>query len=144
MPSLNQLMPARLAFIRLRVFIWNNFWGMDIHHSVRVSMSAKLDRTYPKGVHIGANTVVTFGAVVLAHDKSRALKTDTYIGENCFIGAHSLIFPGVRIGDQCIVGAGSVVNKDVPSNTIVAGNPAKVIRSGIETNRYGVLKEQFR
>ena len=43
------------------------------------------------------------------------------------------------IGDQVIVGAGSVVTKDVPAQSIVAGNPAKVVRSGIQTIAYGRL-----
>ena len=42
--------------------------------------------------------------------------------------------PGVKIGNQVIVGAGSVVTKDVPSNCIVAGNPAKIIKTGIIMN----------
>ena len=45
--------------------------------------------------------------------------------------------PGVRIGNNCIVGAGAVVTKDVPDFSIVAGNPATIIRSGIEVGRYG-------
>jgi exopolysaccharide acyltransferase PssR len=59
---------------------------------------------------------------------------DTYIGENCFIGINAMILPGVRIGDQVIVGAGAVVTKDVPANSVVAGNPAKVIKTGITMN----------
>ncbi|NJO13926.1 MAG: acyltransferase [Rhizobiales bacterium] len=74
----------------------------------------------------------------------RKKRQDTFIGECCFIGAHSLILPGVRIGDHCIIAAGSIVSKDVPSHSIAAGNPASVIRSGIETTRYGVLTEEFR
>ena len=50
------------------------------------------------------------------------------IGDNCWIGAGAIICPGVSIGDNVVVGAGSVVVKDVPSDTVVAGNPAKVIR----------------
>ncbi len=47
--------------------------------------------------------------------------------------------PGVTIGDEVIVGAGAVVTKDVPSHCIVAGNPAKIIKTGIKTGRYGHL-----
>lgn len=61
----------------------------------------------------------------------------TWIGRNCFIGGESLILPGVTIGDNCVIGAGSVVTKDVPARSIVAGNPAKVIRSEIDVGRYG-------
>ena len=50
------------------------------------------------------------------------------IGGDCWIGGGSIILPGVMIGDRCIIGAGSVVTKDVPSDTTVAGNPAKVIK----------------
>ena len=50
------------------------------------------------------------------------------IGDNCWIGGGSIICPGVTIGDNVVVGAGSVVVKDVPSNVVVAGNPAKIIR----------------
>lgn len=143
MASLNQFLPFRNVLIRSRIFLWNHVWGMNIHPTSRISMSAKLDKTYPAGIHIGAYTTVTFKVAILSHDMCRALKTDTRIGENCFIGAHAIILPGVTIGDQCIVAAGSVVDREVPSNSIVAGNPAKVIRSGITTRRYGVLEEVF-
>lgn len=53
---------------------------------------------------------------------------DMNIGANVFIGAKSLILPGVYIGDGAIVGAGSVVTKDVEAWTIVGGNPAKFIK----------------
>jgi len=46
---------------------------------------------------------------------------------------------GVTIGDEVIVGSGAVVTKNVPSHTIVAGNPAHVIREGIRTKKYGQL-----
>lgn len=51
------------------------------------------------------------------------------IGDNCWIGGGAVICPGVTIGDNVVVGAGSVVVKDVPSNVVVAGNPAKIIRN---------------
>jgi len=111
--------------------------GMDIHPTVEMSLSAKPDFTFPKGVHIGAYTYVAFGARILTHDRTRGLYTHTKIGQNCFIGGESLILPGITIGDNCVIGAGSVVTKDVPPRTIVAGNPATVIREGIEVGTYG-------
>ena len=50
------------------------------------------------------------------------------IGDNVWIGGSATILPGVSIGDNVTIGAGSVVTKDVESNTVVAGNPAKIIR----------------
>lgn len=132
----NHLLSLRLWFLR-------RYYGMDVHPGCKISLKANLDRTNPSGVHIDDGSYIAFGAVILAHDMSRVLTTDTYIGKNCFIGAHAIIMPGVRIGDHCIVASGSVVTQDVPANSIVGGNPAKVVRSGIQTRRWGILEEHF-
>lgn len=50
------------------------------------------------------------------------------IGDNVWIGAHVCVLPGVTIGNNCVIGAGSVVNRDIPANTLAAGNPCRVIR----------------
>ena len=50
------------------------------------------------------------------------------IGDDVWIGAHALVLRGVKIGDRAIVAAGAVVTRDVPADTIVAGNPAKPVR----------------
>lgn len=131
----------RHLLIRLQVFIYRRGLGMDIGEDVRISFRARLDFTNPRGVHIGDGTYVAFDSVIFTHDMSRALHTDTYIGANCFIGAQAIIMPGIRIGDQCIIGAGSVVTKDVPSGSIVGGNPARILRSGVKTTKYGILAE---
>ena len=67
-------------------------------------------REYPE-----YENVVKFGAIT--------------VGNNCFIGYGAKILPGVTIGDNCIIGAGSIVAKDVPSDTVVAGVPARAICS---------------
>ncbi len=54
---------------------------------------------------------------------------DVQIGSNVRIGAHSNILPGVKIGADSSIGAGSVVTNDVTSNSVVAGNPAKIIKT---------------
>jgi len=51
------------------------------------------------------------------------------IGNNCWIGGHAVINPGVTLGDNVVVGAGSVVTKSFGSNVVIAGNPAKVIKT---------------
>lgn len=51
------------------------------------------------------------------------------IGNDVWLGGHATICPGVTIGDAAVIGAGAVVTKDVPSRTIVAGNPAKPVRT---------------
>lgn len=74
---------------------------------------------------------------VMAHDAARGIKGDVYIGVNCFIGIVSIILPGVHIGSNCIVGTGTVVTKDFPDNSIIAGNPAKRIKK----NTYIIMKD---
>jgi acetyltransferase-like isoleucine patch superfamily enzyme len=56
------------------------------------------------------------------------LGKEIHIGEDCWIGGNVIFLPGVTVGRGCVVGAGSVVTKSVPDFTIVAGNPARVIR----------------
>lgn len=55
-------------------------------------------------------------------------KGPTRIGSNCWLGANVVVTSGVTIGDRCVIGANSVVTRDIPSGTIAAGSPAKVIR----------------
>lgn len=121
-------------------WFYRKFYGMDIGRGTLISRRAGLDRgVNPKGIHIGRFTRVTGGVTILAHDACRKLKADTYIGDNCFIGTKAIILPGVKIGNEVVVAAGAVVTKDVPSNSIVAGNPARVIRSSIQCAHYGVI-----
>ncbi|MGB4058177.1 MAG: acyltransferase [Alphaproteobacteria bacterium] len=139
--NLDRFKKIRDLIIRVRHIYFVKIWGMDIDPTARFSLSAKLDKTYPSGIHIGAESYVAFGTSILTHDMVRGLYLDTKIGRRCFVGARSLILPGVTVGDGSIVAAGSVVTKDVPPGCIVAGNPAKVIRENIEVGLYGRLKE---
>lgn len=120
---------------------YKKVYGMDIGNGVQISRKAELDRQInPHGIHIGDYTRIA-SAQILAHDDCRNMKADVYIGKNCFLASRSIILPGVHIGDEVIVGAGAIVTKDVPSNTIVAGNPAKIIREGVRCGHYGRIIE---
>jgi acetyltransferase-like isoleucine patch superfamily enzyme len=130
----------RLRLLALRRWYLVHLYGMDLHPTCSISLKAVLDLNHPAGMHIGAFSYVAFGAVILAHDMSRGLRTHTYIGERCFIGARSIIMPGIRVGDGSVVGAGAVVTRDVPPGSIAVGNPARVVRSGIRTMRGGCIK----
>lgn len=66
-------------------------------------------------------------------DKKRGIsatgvKRPIHIGKYCWIGANSVVLKGVTLGDDCVVGAGSIVTKSFPNNSIIAGNPARLIR----------------
>lgn len=141
-----------LAAFRTRLYHYNSaaqrwwyrtVWKMDIGRDVRLSRSAKLDRTNPRGVHIGDCTLVSFDAAILTHDFVGGRHVDTWVGSHCFIGARSIIMPGIRIGNHCIVGSGAVVTADVPDNCIVVGNPARVLKEGIVTGRWGIRNPRF-
>lgn len=133
----NRLGGLRHILVDLKRLYFRRVWGMDIHPTAQFSLSAKFDRTFPPGIHVGARSYVAFETRLLTHDRTRGLYLHTRIGENCFIGGRSLILPGVEIGDNCVIGAGSVVTKSVPPRSIAAGNPARVIRSDIEVGPYG-------
>jgi acetyltransferase-like isoleucine patch superfamily enzyme len=129
----------RRGLMTVRRSYYVRVFGMDISDSAWFSLKVHFDVTHPRGIHIGPQSYVAFGAVILTHDMTRGVYANTRIGARCFIGAHSIILPGLTIGDGSIVGAGSVVTEDIPPAVIVAGNPAKVIRSGIRTYRFGCL-----
>lgn len=135
--GLNRLRGFRSLLVNARRLWCNKVWGMDIHPTAQFSLSAKFDRTFPIGVHVGPQSYIAFEARILAHDMTRGLYLHTRIGANCFIGGRSLILPGVEIGDNCVVGAGSVVTKSIPPRTLVAGNPARILASNIEVGPYG-------
>jgi len=123
-----------------------SFPGPDpiIHPTVILERKLHLDRLYPAGVHIDEHCLIASGVTILSHDhckrvNDQPLLMDTYIGKRCFIAVNATILPGVHIGDEVIVGAGSVVTKNVPSNAIVAGNPARIIRENIRMNEKAEL-----
>ena len=132
----------RDIFLLIRRLYLVRVWKMNIHSYTLISLTARLDKTYPQGIHIGEGSAVSFDAVILSHDHTVGKHTDTHIGKYCQIGARSFIMPGVKIGDHSIVAAGAIVTKDVPDRSIVAGNPARGIRSNIMTTNWGKLVDR--
>lgn len=102
--------------------------------------SMSIDRERPWMLKIGSYCKITKGTIILTHDYSRSVLRRVYgdiigeagqtiIGDNCFIGMNSIILMGSKIGNNVIVGAGSVVSGEFPDNCVIAGNPAKIIRT---------------
>lgn len=58
-----------------------------------------------------------------------------HIGNNVWIGAHSVVLPGVTIGDNAVIGAGSIVTRDIPANVVAVGNPCRVLRKITERDK---------
>jgi acetyltransferase-like isoleucine patch superfamily enzyme len=130
-------------FYRYRLLGYRN-----IEKGVILESKLLLDKVYPQGIHIGANTLVASHSLILCHehvkrdpeDSRNPWVTDTYIGKNCFIGVRATVLPGVRIGDEVVVGASTVVTKDVPSNCVVVGNPGRIVKKNIRMNDRAVLE----
>lgn len=96
-----------------------------VHHGYRRIGSVK---------SIGSN--LTILPMVLIGKKTPESDTGLCtIGDNVYIGAGAIIMNPVNIGDNVIIGAGSVVTKDIPSNCVVAGNPAKIIRHIVHNSK---------
>ena len=111
---------------------------MDLGPEVRISWGARLDKTNPKGVHIGAYTAIARGAIVLTHDFVNREWRDTHIGKNCFLGYNCIVLAGITVGDNCIIAANSLVGRNVPPNSVVMGNPAKIVEQNIVTGEWGI------
>lgn len=97
-----------------------------------------IDITRPWLIEIGDNVQITRGVTLLTHGYDWSVLKGKYgkvlgssgkikIGNNVFIGMNTTILKGVNIGNNVIIGANSLVNKDVPDNSVIAGNPSKII-----------------
>ena len=95
-----------------------------------------------KGIFIGDNTLIGANVKILDNDfhpievearnrddKQMIREKKVSIGKDCFIGCNALILKGTIIGEGSVVGAGSVVSGEFPSNVIIAGNPARIIKN---------------
>ena len=132
---------VRDIFIGTRIFYLRTVYKMNISYKSKLSFGARVDKTNGKGVFIEDGAFMAYGSMLLTHDFTRGLYANTVIGENCFVGVNAVIMPGVVIGKQSIVAAGSVVTKDVPAHSVAAGVPAKIIKTGLVTQKHGRIRE---
>ncbi len=112
--------------------------GVKIGSNCKFQFDVVLDYSHYWLIEIGNNVTLAPRVHILAHDASTKEHLGytkvacVKIGNNVFVGAGSIVLPGVAIADNVIIGAGSVVTKDVPEGMIAVGNPARVISSVAE------------
>lgn len=109
--------------------------GLKIGRNSHVGCGVIIDQSHCWLIEIGNNVTLAPRVHILTHDASPKRHLGlTRIGkvnidDNVFIGAGSIVLPNVHIGANSIIGAGSVVSRDIPSNVVAAGNPAKILFS---------------
>lgn len=97
--------------------------------------STRFDSSHCWLIEIGDNVTFGPGVYLLAHDASTKKELGytrigkVKIGDGTFVGANTIVMPGVSIGKNCIVGTASVVTRDVEDNCVYAGNPARFLCS---------------
>jgi maltose O-acetyltransferase len=117
---------------RLRKYVRG---GMGMGKDVNIQPGVIIDASHYWHVSIGDRVTIAPGVRIIAHDASTKRHLGftrigkIRIGDGVFIGAGSIVLPGVTIGDNSIVGAGSVVTRDVPPGMVVGGNPARILCS---------------
>lgn len=127
---------------RLRKFLLEEYWfedyiklGMKVGSNCSIQPGLTVDVSHCWLIEIEDDVVIAPYVYLLTHDTSTKKYTGyTKIGrinikKNAFIGARTMVMPGVTIGENSIIGANSVVIKSIPENVVAAGNPAKIICS---------------
>ena len=124
------------------VTIWNNV-QIDSPSKLTIGDNVSLNRNailHAGGkIVIGSNVLIGPGVIIYSQNHSYSDSKELIINQgyntkkvtifdNVWIASNAIILPGVTIGEGSIIGAGSVVTKDVKPNTVVAGNPAVVIK----------------
>lgn len=130
------------ARARFRKWLLEEIWiedyikrGMKVGEGCSIQPGVIFDYSHCNLISIGNNVTLAPYVYILTHDASTKRElghtkiANVIIKDNTFIGARSIIMPGVTVSENCIIGACSVVTKSIPPNSVAAGNPAKVICS---------------
>lgn len=137
--SLNSLRRLRSVLVWCRCHWLRLVGGVIIDQTATISLTSRIICGKRGSISVGSETLIAFKTLIYSRDAATGEVRPVRIGSRCFIGGGSMILPGVTIGDEVIVGAGAVVSSDVASRCIVGGNPARLVRQGIEVGPFGRL-----
>lgn len=119
----------------IRLPFWTDF-GRNLHIGKNVFINGGSMFTDMGGIYLGDRVLIGPNVTIASVNHNIDPKTrrnlqlkSVYIHDNAWLGANVTVTPGVVIGENAIVGAGAVVTKDVPTNTIVGGVPARLIKT---------------
>ena len=114
-----------------------NWGGAHVHFGDHVYANFNLTLVDDGHIYVGNDVMFAPNVIVATaghpicpelREMAYQFNADVHIGNNVWIGAGSIILPGVTIGDNTVIGAGSVVTKDIPANVVAVGNPCRVQR----------------
>lgn len=113
----------------LKRLMYNKLLGMKIAPQASVGLMVMVDIFFPNLITIGEDSIIGYNCTILTHEylQREYHIGPVQIGKNVLVGANCTILAGVTIGDGATVAACSLVNKDVPPNTIVGGVPIRVL-----------------
>jgi acetyltransferase-like isoleucine patch superfamily enzyme len=122
--------------LRLALYRW---MGITIGRHCFVGLDTWLDDQFPELIVIEDDVTISFRVTIIVHDDAKRMdRTQAGAGDGtvapvilrkgCYLGAGSLLLPGVTVGEGAVVAAGAVVTRDVPAGKVVGGVPARVIR----------------
>jgi len=113
--------------------------GVKIGKDCYIDPNAIIETAYPENVTIGNDVRITARAIIMTHIKAPhylrksgimpIVLKPVVLEDHSFVGVNSIIMPGVRVGKASVVASGAVVLNNVPAYTMVAGNPAKVVKT---------------
>ena len=116
----------------------NCHFGKNVYANFGLTLVDDTDIFVGDCTLIGPNVIIDTGTHPVCpelRERGYQYNLPVKIGKNCWIGAGSVILPGVTVGDNSVIGAGSVVTHDVPPNVVAVGSPARVLRSITDRDR---------
>lgn len=125
-------------------------WGIHTHLGKNVYVNFNLTLVDDTHIYIGDYVMIGPNVTIATAEhpiepnlrkKAAQFNIPVTIGNNVWLGANSVILPGVTVGENSVIGAGSVVTKDIPANVVAVGNPCRVLKAISEHDKEFYYKD---